>query len=103
MDLHHALAEMGHDIAARGLDQVPEVEALAAAIRPLAPAAADVLVCPSEPTIARQRAFARAATLAPRLSPEDQEQLMRALTPRPPVPAHRDALSLATAPVALAV
>ncbi|MDZ7676242.1 MAG: hypothetical protein U5K30_14390 [Acidimicrobiales bacterium] len=62
-----------------GIDRVPQVQAVAAAIQSIAPVVAGVLSSDDEPTVARDRAFLRAATLAQRLSPSEQALLMDAL------------------------
>lgn len=99
MELDHVLSDIGQDIAHHGIDRVPQVQALAAAVRSIAPVVAGVLSSDDEPTVARDRAFLRAATLANRLPPSEQALLMDTLLARttgprmvdfavvPPVPA----------------
>lgn len=110
MELDHVLSDIGQDIAHHGIDRVPQVQALAAAVRSIAPVVAGVLCSDDEPAVARDRAFLRAATLANRLPPSEQAVLMDALLAQaagpcvvdlpvlPPVPAQ-----LSPAPVLASV
>lgn len=79
MELDHVLSDIGQDIARHGIDRVPQVQALAAAVRSIAPVVAGVLCSDDEPAVTRDRAFLIAATLANRMSPSEQALLMDTL------------------------
>lgn len=79
MNLHDVLSDMGHDIAELGIDRVPAVRTLAAAVHSVGPVVAAVLASDEEPANARNRAFLRAAFLAVALSTSEQAQLMATL------------------------
>lgn len=86
MTLDERLSDLGHAIADHGIDQVPQVYVVAAAVRSIAPVVAGVLSSDDEPAVARDRAFLRAATLLQRLPSSEQARLMDMLVDQTTAP-----------------
>lgn len=101
MELDHVLSDIGQAIAHHGIDRVPQVQALAAAVRSIAPVVAGVLSSDDEPAVARDRAFLRAASLTHRLPPSEQAQLMDTLLNRTTAPHVVDFLVVSPVPAQL--